>query len=172
MGYSCARFASMKESAIANICFEQTGIRNVWETKRGRYMFDVTRRENAGGAITGTIWKYVDENKVRKSGSFRIEPDGIVSRGPAFMRNTNAYFIRTMEKTRETIYPWEKSTKPTVDDLMEFRQQIHDSYKSDGVNAHISRSRGYMPTITMIEAVDIDSNQAVARYQMPMFEVV
>lgn len=41
-------------------------------------------RENADGAITGTVWKpwAVDPLRVVRRGGFRIEPDGRVSRFP------------------------------------------------------------------------------------------
>ena len=43
-----------------------------------------TGREQADGAITGTVWKpwAQDKTRVVKAGSFRIEPDGRVSRFP------------------------------------------------------------------------------------------
>ena len=41
-------------------------------------------RENADGAITGTVWKpwAPDPSRVVRRGGFRIEPDGRVSRFP------------------------------------------------------------------------------------------
>jgi hypothetical protein len=41
-------------------------------------------RENADGAITGTVWKpwSHDPSRVVKKGGFRIEPDGTVTRFP------------------------------------------------------------------------------------------
>lgn len=41
-------------------------------------------RENASGAITGTVWKpwAEDPSRVVRRGGFRIEPDGRVSRFP------------------------------------------------------------------------------------------
>ena len=45
-------------------------------------------RENADGAITGTVWKpyAADPSRVVKRGGFRIEPDGTVSRFPGLKK--------------------------------------------------------------------------------------
>ena len=37
-------------------------------------------REQADGAITGTVWKYTGEKYCKRSGTFRIEPNGKISR--------------------------------------------------------------------------------------------
>ncbi len=37
-------------------------------------------REQSDGAITGTVWKYTGEKTCRKSGSFKIESNGRISR--------------------------------------------------------------------------------------------
>jgi len=54
---------------------------NVWENEKGKF-FAETGKENADGAVTGTVWRFVDENRAVKAGSFRIEPNGVVTRFP------------------------------------------------------------------------------------------
>lgn len=63
----------------------------------GRMAFHEIGRENPDGAVTGTVWMAVDRfprataepgvcGRVRQAGSFRIEPDGTVTRFPLVPR--------------------------------------------------------------------------------------
>ena len=53
---------------------------NTWQHKGERYFYEVSRTEHSDGAITGTIYRYVSTDRVRKAGSFRIEGDGRLTR--------------------------------------------------------------------------------------------
>jgi len=59
---------------------------NGWE-KKGIFYFHEIGREQKDGAITGTIYKHIIgslsvNNFCRKTGTFRIEPDGKITRFP------------------------------------------------------------------------------------------
>lgn len=94
MGWSCAHAASETLGAWTAACVAQTGSSNCYRTSRGSYFFEVSRTEHYDGAITGTIWREIpplpgdgpDTRRCRRGGSFRIEPDGKVSRAPAFLK--------------------------------------------------------------------------------------
>ena len=86
MGYSARADAFRTLSAISDICFEQTDCSNKFKTPRGTYFYE-RGNENGDGAITGSIYRFTGEgSNCRKCGGFRIEPDGAVSRGPAFFK--------------------------------------------------------------------------------------
>ena len=87
MGYSCAAKASMVHSALLKELkktdpTDQT--QNVWISPVDRAKFMEERgRENADGAITGTVFRFMlDGQHIRKAGSYRIEPDGKITRFP------------------------------------------------------------------------------------------
>jgi len=96
MGWSCRAEAGNTLNAWQDACFAQTGMANVFLSKGGsernqfaggsKYMFEVSNKEHHDGAITGSIQRFVDDTHVVKAGSFRIEPDGTVSRAPAFLK--------------------------------------------------------------------------------------
>jgi hypothetical protein len=54
---------------------------NVLILKGERYFYE-RGRENADGAITGTLLKEIDGNYARPAGSFKIAPDGMIVRFP------------------------------------------------------------------------------------------
>ena len=84
MGWSCTAKADDTMDALTRACEEQTGRNNVWEANGSRYFWE-RGQEQADGAITGTIWRYLPDGEhvhYRKAGSFRIEPSGQISRGP------------------------------------------------------------------------------------------
>lgn len=90
MGWSCTALAGDVLDAVRAACIEDTGSSNRWRGKSHCYFFEVGR-ENLDGAITGTVWREAPGNLCYRSGSFRIEPSGRVSRGPAlFRRAANA----------------------------------------------------------------------------------
>jgi hypothetical protein len=72
---------------------------NVFTTARGKYFYEVTKKERRDDAITGTLWKYLpgDKDLVKKSGSFRIEGNGTVTRGPKFLKDA--------AKNAKPVYP-------------------------------------------------------------------
>ena len=72
-------------------CLAQTGSQNTYEVGGRKYFWELSNVEHDDGAITGTIAvidKVLTEDTfyAHTVGSFRIEPDGTVSRAPAFLK--------------------------------------------------------------------------------------
>lgn len=80
MSYSCTRDASDMLGNIGEF-FKTNGNRNILTIRGTRYFFE-RGRENADGAITGTLMEMLPNDYCRKAGSVRIEPDGTLSRFP------------------------------------------------------------------------------------------
>ena len=87
MGWSCNAAAALTLDAIQahfNAQAAANGIeqfQNIVVKNGKKYGFwEGSRREHADGAITGTVWRYVDEMRVSKAGSFRIEGNGSITR--------------------------------------------------------------------------------------------
>jgi hypothetical protein len=63
---------------------------NVWKEGDAFYMTETSRREHADGAITGTVMRFLGDpmkpSPACRVGSFRIEPNGEVKRGPAILK--------------------------------------------------------------------------------------
>ena len=81
MGYSCTAKASLTLTAIEaliDLNYKTNGTSNA--TPDGGF-FEIGR-ENADGAITGTVWKPYDAGRVTRRGSFRIDAEGRVVRFP------------------------------------------------------------------------------------------
>jgi len=85
MGYSCTKDAAEKLQAIM-AKLEEEGliayhngrpIANTWRRGQDTLFYEIGR-ENLDGAITGSVWSMSG----RRIGSFRIEPDGSVTRFP------------------------------------------------------------------------------------------
>jgi hypothetical protein len=97
MSYSCAARASDIERVWADVCYKQTGSSNVYEVDGKRYFYNVGR-EQRDGAVTGSVWRmevalrdskgsHVGSDGVCvRAGTFRIEPDGTVTRFPVGFR--------------------------------------------------------------------------------------
>jgi hypothetical protein len=89
MGWSCSAKASAVLQVWSDACFAQSGMSNVYLVsgkETFKYMFEVSNKEHNDGAITGKILRFVSETHVVNNGSFRIEPDGVCSRAPAFLK--------------------------------------------------------------------------------------
>jgi hypothetical protein len=88
MGYSCRRDADTTYREWSDYCYSATGISNVYLYKNQRYSI-MHGREQRDGAITGTVHLLIDNPDIEgqslayRKGSFRIEPNGIVTRFPA-----------------------------------------------------------------------------------------
>jgi hypothetical protein len=83
MGWSCATAAYKTLDRMHANCRAATGSVNVFT---GGLMFEVSRTEHRDGAITGETFVFLDETHVRKTGTFRINPDGSVARAPAWLK--------------------------------------------------------------------------------------
>jgi hypothetical protein len=83
MGWSCSAKASFFMEALSQVSGLPSS--NEISNAKGEAIgfYEQSSREHADGAITGSVWKYVDaEKRVRKAGSFRIDGDGSVDRFP------------------------------------------------------------------------------------------
>jgi hypothetical protein len=82
MGYSCARKAMEVVKVWQNWCYKNFDSQNAYIHNNTRYFFEIGK-ENGDGAITGSIWRFMPDGiHVKKSGSFRIESDGTITRAP------------------------------------------------------------------------------------------
>ena len=82
MGYSCATKAMESfDQLIIQLksAGKRTGKENGWE-KNGSEYFHEIGREQRDGAVTGTVYKHTDNGYCRKAGTFRVEPDGKITR--------------------------------------------------------------------------------------------
>lgn len=91
MGWSCRAEASDVMKAWTAACVADTGSANVFVVKGTEYFWELSRTEHYDGAITGTIMKVVEKradgvSMAVRSGTFRIEGDGTVTRAPAFLK--------------------------------------------------------------------------------------
>lgn len=87
MGYSCTAAANLTQEAMFKE-LEADGVMtsgNSW-THKGKEYFLEQGREQYDGAITGTIWVTIQsgiyKGRVKRSGSVRIESNGIITRWP------------------------------------------------------------------------------------------
>lgn len=83
MGYSCSSKSNYVLDALIvqlQVAYEG-GSTNSWIHK-GRAYFHETGKENRDGAITGSVWKINIDNTCTNKGSYRIEPNGLISRFP------------------------------------------------------------------------------------------
>lgn len=97
MGYSCTTKAMETLERMFNQEVTGCKVNNGFKGSKGFYCFYEIGRENEDGAITGSIMEtnsitedYGESCRCKKAGSFRIEPDGSVTRFP---RATKAMLI-------------------------------------------------------------------------------
>lgn len=81
MGYSASAKALDKEATWAQTCHQQTGQSNMYEVRGTRYFYQIGR-EQRDGAVTGSVFRMLEDGRCVRSGSFRIESDGTVSKHP------------------------------------------------------------------------------------------
>lgn len=86
MGWSCTRAAGDVLERWEEICRKQTETQNEFLVGSQRYFWEKSSTEHSDGAITGTIWKYVSDTRVRRSGTFRIEGSGQITRAPSCLK--------------------------------------------------------------------------------------
>ena len=91
MGWSCRADAGRTMDALVKACREQTKMSSNYIEDGREYFWEPSNREHANGAITGSILLMLEKRPdgsgtCRKVGSFRIEPDGSVKRGPAILK--------------------------------------------------------------------------------------
>lgn len=93
MGWSCRADAAKILDLWSKACRASTGTSNTWAQGARQYLFELSRTEHDDGAITGAIWRLEPSTGDRflcyRSGTFRIEGDGKVTRAPAFLRRAS-----------------------------------------------------------------------------------
>jgi hypothetical protein len=89
MGWSCRADAAKVMDKMTQYCIEQTDSQNRYKDAKGNeYFWELSRTEHDDGAITGTIWKLINGGThCKRSGSFRIEGDGSVTRMPKVLKD-------------------------------------------------------------------------------------
>ncbi len=86
MGYSC----SAKASYVMDVIMEQNrheNSGNVYKSVTGDLYFWERGRENADGAMTGPVHKFLPGDRALKVGSYRINRDGRIERFPGLDQN-------------------------------------------------------------------------------------
>lgn len=175
MGYSCSMLASKRLDLIQNLCFKSTGLSNVWIDNNQKFMFEIGR-ENKDGSITGTIYKYTNDNLVKRTSNFKINKDGSVCRGPKFFKNKAFLIVLVEQRAKFPVNVLDYI--PTEEELDKIRLDANKEYSPNGINYHISESLGYMPYVNKVLVIDLDQNDQLSLYgkkivkihNMPMFE--
>lgn len=160
MGWSCNRDAGLKLEAITEFCLKSTGLQNVYMVGSKKYMLEVGR-EQGDGAICASIYKYDENDRVKRSGSLRIEGDGGMSRGPAILKKIEVLFF-DVNGHRER---WRggEVTQANIDaQIADWRKQ----WEPDGCNSHIGVSeKTRFPTAV----VRTYKGEVLGEYKTPMF---
>jgi hypothetical protein len=88
MGWSCRKEAGDVVQAWTEACVAQTDSQNTFVPNGDvKYFWETSHREYGDGAITGTIWKFLPNGFCRRSGTFRIEGDGTITRAPKWLKD-------------------------------------------------------------------------------------
>ena len=83
MGFSYAKKAGDTLSIIEEIGLKQTGLGNGFKDADGQeFFFEVTRRDRNDNGLAGSIHRMLPNNMARKAGTFLIDRDGRIVRGP------------------------------------------------------------------------------------------
>lgn len=148
MGWSCNRDAGLALDAMSTLCIKQTGSSNQYLVGNKKYFFETSRREHDDGAITGQIWKHLpDGTHIRKSGSFRIEGNGTISRGPAIFKAILILFIE-FNGMRELWRGGEVTQGNLNAEVFKWQEQ----YKPGGCNEHIGYGvRERFPAVEVLQ---------------------
>ena len=167
MGWSCTRTAGHTLDAITEHCIAETGQQNVFTNRGNRYMLEVGR-EQSDGAICATIYKFLEGNSIKRSGSLRIEPNGKISRGPHVFKKLRVLIL----KIDRIPTLWRKEWgEPTEENVAKQLQEWNDSYKPGGLNEHVSKQLGHLKVVDHAEVVDLDGN-VVAEHRHGAFQVI
>jgi hypothetical protein len=168
MGWGCRREAGLRLDAISAACVAQTGSSNTFKVGADTYFYE-TGREQGDGAITGTIQKFVGEDKCRRSGGFRIEGDGKMTRGPAFMKNVPAIMIeyRLQGQTGFIGTTYLGETPLT----MELLEKWCLDFNKDGATTIQVRGMEFAARIGSAVATDLQTGNVIGEWHAPMFSV-
>ncbi len=168
MGWSCRSDAGLTLEMIEAKCIAENGCVNDYNTKGGNYFFEVGR-ENRDGAITGTIYRVTvpsatsPRGNAKKSGSFRIEPNGEISRGPAFFKSIVVRFFE-INGIRGV---W-RGSNVTEASIAAQVAEWRESYEPGGCNDHIGVSdKTRFPRAKVLNP----AGEILGEYKTPMFIV-
>jgi hypothetical protein len=98
MGYSCTVEAGNMLAVIEKMCGAIENKDHVLRIDGKKYFFE-RGKEQADGAVTGTLMVMLDDNYCRKAGSVRINPDGTIARFPKFTAKDKAEAERILRTT-------------------------------------------------------------------------
>ena len=90
MGWSCRADAANTMDRWTEFCIAQSGSQNTFKANGHTYFWEASRTEHSDGAITGSVHKMLPGGLCRKSGTFRIEGNGQVTRAPACLAELGA----------------------------------------------------------------------------------
>ena len=170
MGWSCNRDAALTMEAITNHCIGQTGMQNVYLDGGNRYMIEWSRREHNDGAITGTVYKYLPDERITKSTSIRIEGDGKISRGPKCLKSITVLRQVFIERGRESVHLY-RGSEVTEEALYVEVVKYGKAFGPGGVNAHVGKSLGYIPYPTEAYIIDNQTGDVLVSWKAGMFQV-
>ena len=103
MGWSCAVKAAWVTDAWSQACIKNSGSQNQWSYQGETYFFETSRIEHDDGAITGSIWKCLPDGvRARRSGTFRIEGNGKITRAPKWLREHSPSLGQIDKRYNET----------------------------------------------------------------------
>ena len=89
--YKCSAKAQLVLDQVTARCQKDTGTKNTWEGKSGKYMY-IPGRENTDGKATGVVHKFQPDGSHKLAGSYKILADGIITRFTGLSKaNWNAY---------------------------------------------------------------------------------
>src|SRR5271166_6968760 len=94
MGYSCNKDSADSMAVICHM-FGKPNTGNTLILKGTEYFFE-RGRENQDGAITGSLMRMLPGGYCRKAGTYRIDPDGTVSRFPGMTAAERQEVVDTM----------------------------------------------------------------------------
>lgn len=172
MGWSCNRDAGIMLDIITEACLADTGVSNVYRSKGKKYMIETSNKEHRDGAITGKVWRFDGPDSmgtIKPAGSFRIEGNGRVSRGPSFMREQQ-WLALEIDGRLHGAWIEHKQGKPSEDALWTQVHEFGKSFEKGGVNFHISEARGHIAYPTKARIVNIDG-ETVVEWKAPAFQV-
>lgn len=155
MGWSCSNFANFRLDAISKACIDQQNNQNTFISNGKKYFFEVSRREHHDGSVTGTVYRWIDNNRVKPSGSFKIKSNGEIERGPSWMKKIPAVMIRVYDSEHSCYDSHGMNKIPTQQDLIDLRNLME-------LNHHKYNKTPFV--VEKIQAIDLDDNQVVAEY--------
>jgi hypothetical protein len=87
MGYSATKAAFDTLDKWTNACLKNSKSQNVWSLNGKTYFWENSRVEHDDGSIKGSIWKFVEDDKCKRCGTFRINGDGSIHHAPKFLKD-------------------------------------------------------------------------------------